>query len=101
MSARPPPGARGRKPSRQRRHPATNPRSAADQASRQQKGTQMEPEHDTGAAAAAGASRPAVVSVRLIGPPEVMDAALASLAASYGHAWQPSARKPSRHGGGD
>jgi len=44
--------------------------------------------------------RPAAVSVRLVCPPDVMDAALASLAGLYGDAWQPSTRKPSRHGDG-
>ena len=34
-------------------------------------------------------------------PPEVLDAALASLADRYGDAWQPGTRKPSRHDGGD
>lgn len=48
-----------------------------------------------------GSSQPVVVSVRLVCPPEVMDAALASLANSYGDAWQPSTRKPSRHSGGE
>lgn len=43
-------------------------------------------------------TRPAAVSVRLACPPDVMDAALASLASLYGDDWQPSARKPSRHG---
>lgn len=50
---------------------------------------------------AAGPSRPAVVSVRLIGPPEAVEAALASLAVSHGSAWQPSTRKPSRYGGAE
>lgn len=53
------------------------------------------------AAASSGALRPGVVSVRLVCPPEVLDAALASLADRYGDAWQPSTRKPSRYGGGD
>ncbi len=52
-------------------------------------------------AATAEFCRPAVVSVRLICPTEAMDAALASLANSYGDAWQPSTRKPSRHSGGE
>lgn len=52
-------------------------------------------------AATAESSRPAVVSVRLIWPRKVMDAVLASLATSYGAAWQPSTRKPSRHSGGE
>jgi hypothetical protein len=49
----------------------------------------------------AGTGRPAVVGVRLTGPPEVVNAALASLAVSHGDAWQPSTRKPSRYGGGE
>lgn len=51
--------------------------------------------------AAAAPSRPAVVSVRLIGPPEVVEATLVSLAISHGSAWQPSTRKPSRYGGAE
>jgi hypothetical protein len=53
------------------------------------------------AAAPSGPLRPGVVSVRLVCPPEVLDAALASLANRYGDAWQPGTRKPSRHDGGD
>jgi hypothetical protein len=45
--------------------------------------------------------RPGVASVRLVGPPEVIDAALALLGDLAGEAWQPSARKPGRHAGGD
>jgi hypothetical protein len=56
---------------------------------------------DDARATTAERARPAAVSVRLICPPEVMDAVLASLAASYGDAWQPSTRKPSRHSGGE
>ena len=48
-----------------------------------------------------GLPRPGVVSVRLVCPPAVLDAALASLAEQYGDAWQPGTRKPSRHEGGD
>ena len=51
--------------------------------------------------AAARSCRPAAVSVRLICPPEVMDATLAILANVCGTAWQPSSRKPSRHTGGE
>lgn len=47
-----------------------------------------------------GSLRPGVVNVRLVCPPEVMDAALAHLADLHGDAWQPSTRKPSRHGDG-
>ena len=53
------------------------------------------------AAPSPGSFRPGVVSIRLVCPPEVMDAALASLKDRYGDAWQPSTRKPSRHDGGD
>jgi hypothetical protein len=55
----------------------------------------------TGDQPSAGPGRPAVVGVRLTGPPEVVNAALASLAASHGDAWQPSTRKPSRYSGGE
>ena len=48
-----------------------------------------------------GSHKPAVAQVRLIGPPEVIDAALALLGDLLGDAWQPSARKPGRHPGGD
>jgi hypothetical protein len=48
-----------------------------------------------------GSMRPGVASVRLVCPPDVLDAALESLSAFYGDAWQPSTRKPSRHDGGD
>ena len=53
------------------------------------------------AASSSGPLRPGVVSVRLVCPPAVLDAALASLADRYGDAWQPGTRKPSRHDGGD
>ncbi len=45
--------------------------------------------------------KPGVAQVRLIGPPEVIDAALAILGDLLGEAWQPSTRKPGRHAGGD
>jgi len=48
-----------------------------------------------------GSHKPAVAQVRLIGPPEVIDAALALLGDLLGEAWQPSTRKPGRHPGGD
>jgi hypothetical protein len=48
-----------------------------------------------------GTCRPAAVSVRLTGPPEAVEAALASLAASHGSAWQPGTRKPSRYSGAE
>lgn len=50
---------------------------------------------------APGSHRPGAVNVRLVCSPDVMAAALASLSGFYGDAWQPSARKPSRSGGGD
>jgi hypothetical protein len=49
---------------------------------------------------AAGSYKPGVVSVRLVCPPEVMTAALASLSDLYGDAWQASTRKPSRNADG-
>jgi hypothetical protein len=48
-----------------------------------------------------GPGRPAVAGVRLTGPPEAVNAALATLAASHGDAWQPGTRKPSRYSGGE
>ncbi len=42
-----------------------------------------------------------VAQVRLVGPPDVVDAALALLGDLLGEAWQPSTRKPGRHEGGD
>lgn len=45
--------------------------------------------------------RPGVAQVRLVGPPEAIDAALNLLADLCGDAWQPSTRKPGRHEGGD
>jgi hypothetical protein len=48
-----------------------------------------------------GSRKPGVAQVRLIGPPEVIDAALALLGDLLGDAWQPSTRKPGRHAGGD
>lgn len=44
---------------------------------------------------------PGVAQVRLIGPPETLDAALEMLADMFGDAWQPSTRQPGRHAGGD
>ena len=44
--------------------------------------------------------RPGVAEVRLIGPPDVLDAAVAAMAAQFGDAWQPGTRKGSRHGDG-
>lgn len=41
-------------------------------------------------------ARPAVVQVRLIGPPAALDVADASLTEKYGHLWQPGARNQSR-----
>jgi hypothetical protein len=48
-----------------------------------------------------GSHKPGVVQVRLIGPPDVIDAALTLLSDLLGDAWQPSTRKPGRHSGGD
>lgn len=47
-----------------------------------------------------GSFRPGAVNVRLVCPPEVMDAALASLAGFYGDAWKPGARAPGRSSDG-
>jgi hypothetical protein len=47
------------------------------------------------------APKPGVAQVRLVGPPEVIDAALALLAELCGDAWQPSTRKAGRHDSGD
>jgi hypothetical protein len=41
-------------------------------------------------------ARPAVVQVRLIGPPAALDVADASLTEKYGHLWQPGPRNQSR-----
>jgi hypothetical protein len=49
---------------------------------------------------AAGSCKPGVVSVRLICPPDVLAAALASLSGIYGDAWQPGTRKPARDAAG-
>ena len=49
---------------------------------------------------APGSHRPGAVNVRLVCPPDVMAAALASLSDFHGDAWQPSARKPSRSSDG-
>ena len=51
--------------------------------------------------AAQAGYRPGVAQVRLVCPPDVMDAALALLGDLLGDAWQPSTRKPGRHAGGD
>ena len=51
--------------------------------------------------AAQGGYRPGVAQVRLVGPPETIDAALRLLADLCGDAWSPSTRKPGRHEGGD
>ena len=48
-----------------------------------------------------GSHKPGVAQIRLVCPPDVMDAALALLADLLGEAWQPSTRKPGRHAGGD
>jgi len=51
--------------------------------------------------AARAGYRPGVASVRLVGPPETIDAALQLLADLCGDAWTPSTRKPGRHPGGE
>jgi hypothetical protein len=51
--------------------------------------------------AAQAGYRAGVAQVRLVGPPEVIDAALALLGDLCGDAWTPSTRKPGRHAGGD
>jgi hypothetical protein len=48
-----------------------------------------------------GSHKPGVAQVRMVGPPDVIDAALVLLAGLLGEAWQPSTRKPGRHAGGD
>ena len=48
-----------------------------------------------------GSHKPGVAQVRLICPPDVMDAVLDLLGDLLGEAWQPSTRKPGRHAGGD
>ena len=50
---------------------------------------------------ASGSFDPAVVQVRLVGPPAAVDAALVLFADLCGKAWQPATRKRSRHDGGD
>ena len=50
---------------------------------------------------AAAGYRPGVAQVRLVGPPEAIDAANALLADLLGDAWTPSTRKAGRHAGGD
>jgi hypothetical protein len=47
-----------------------------------------------------GSFVPRPVNVRLVCAPDVMDAALASLADFYGDAWKPSAREPARSSDG-
>jgi hypothetical protein len=49
----------------------------------------------------AGSYKPCVAQVRLVGPPEVIAAALALLSDLCGDAWQPGTRKAGRHDGGD
>jgi hypothetical protein len=49
---------------------------------------------------AAGSHQPGAVNVRLVCPPDVMAAALASLSGFYGDAWQPSTRNPSPNADG-
>jgi hypothetical protein len=48
-----------------------------------------------------GSHKPGVAQVRLAGPPDVIDAALALLGDLLGETWQPSTRKPGRHAAGD
>lgn len=48
-----------------------------------------------------GSHEPGVAQVRLIGPSDVIDAALVLLGHLLGEAWQPSTRKPGRHANGD
>ena len=48
-----------------------------------------------------GSFDPAVIQVRLVGPPAAVDAAVALFADLCGKAWQPATRKRSRHDGGD
>jgi hypothetical protein len=47
-----------------------------------------------------GSYRPGTVNVRLVAPPDVMTAALASLADLYGEAWSPSNGEPARSSDG-
>lgn len=47
-----------------------------------------------------GSFEPRPVNVRLVCAPDVMDAALASLADLYGEAWKPSGREPARSSDG-
>ena len=49
---------------------------------------------------APGSMQPRPVNVRLVCPPDVMAAALASLTDFYGEAWQPSLRDPARSSDG-
>lgn len=48
-----------------------------------------------------GGFDPAVVQLRLTGPPAAVAAASALLDDLCGRAWQAGSRKPSRHAGGD
>ncbi len=48
-----------------------------------------------------GGSTPAVVQVRLIGPPAAVAAAAREQAEKFGPLWQPGTTKRSRHDGGD
>ncbi len=50
---------------------------------------------------ASGAALPAVVQVRLTGPPAAVAAASAAQAEKFGPLWQPGSTRPSRHAGGD
>lgn len=52
-------------------------------------------------ACAQGDATPAVVQVRLTGPPAAVAAASSAHAAKYGPLWQPGTTKASRHAGGD
>jgi hypothetical protein len=49
---------------------------------------------------APGSMQPRPVNVRLVCPPDVMAAALASLTDFYGDAWQPSSRESARSSDG-
>ena len=59
------------------------------------------PDDSSLALPATGGYKPGVAQVRLVGPPEVIEAAAAHLAELHGEAWQPSTRKSSRYEGGD
>jgi hypothetical protein len=60
----------------------------------------MTDDHTTPIIPAPGSHRPGAVNVRHVCPPDVMAAALTSLANLYGEAWQPSTREPSRSADG-